>query len=721
MTSLLSSTKLSSDDVEDITQDTNTTTRNYGDRKFDLDEKCSEETNTARTETYKTNTKVSSDDVEDITQDTNSTTATTRNYGDRKFDLDEKCSEETNTARTEKYKTNTKVSSDGIEDIIQNTTTTTTTTTTRNYGDREFDLDEKFSEETNTARTEKYKTNTKMSSDDIEEITQDTTNTTTCDDRLFVLDEKLSEETNTTRTEKNKSTFSPSELENMHPLLRYDPDILDGGFELVKLEYFEAETTRAPVPRNQDVPKSAFGTLTGTSILVATSHAWFYQNHPDPRGVKLEILRKEFFPRLRMRFPHTEILVFDDWHSCPQWPRNTQEENNRFQKCMDHMNSIYCYCDVVLFVDSPLPDIDNTIFSCDLVPSEHEWLSFIDTIQYVKGDNKKLTIRRCDIVVGVNNTKETTIDVLKEKKDKTTISFLRRPYGRPNRTPAGERGWLYAEQVSVAIRMAAATPDVFDDVVMSNSLDLTIRICGWSNELRKSSRKEKKHPGSIAYQLEIFRAALGAMKFTRLGDHKLVNNIMTDLVKQFRENWEQEKKRQNGVAEHDRAVLLRWGEFSEQYVEKAEFLRKEKVKCNEIFRTLMQMLVLLVCPVLTLIAFSFDVTEDPSDYSNMISTIFISTLMAVTPTLVKTPLTLEFAKINVGLRVTGLHFVQAFIQAFFFSWLLRFIFKVSPLPFEFVVVSMLCLTIGNKIIYGPKLIHTTHPRTNEKIKVSLKP
>ena len=50
---------------------------------------------------------------------------------------------------------------------------------------------------------------------------------------------------------------------------------------------------------------------------------------------------------------------------------------------MNHMNSVYCYCDVVLFVQAPLPDLDERIYECELVPSEHEWLNFIDTIQYV--------------------------------------------------------------------------------------------------------------------------------------------------------------------------------------------------------------------------------------------------------------------------------------------------------------------------------------------------
>ena len=38
---------------------------------------------------------------------------------------------------------------------------------------------------------------------------------------------------------------------NIHPLLEYDPDsVKKGSIELLKLEYFEAESTKAPVPRS---------------------------------------------------------------------------------------------------------------------------------------------------------------------------------------------------------------------------------------------------------------------------------------------------------------------------------------------------------------------------------------------------------------------------------------------------------------------------------------
>ena len=42
---------------------------------------------------------------------------------------------------------------------------------------------------------------------------------------------------------------------DLHPLMRYDPEALNGGIEVLKLEYFEAKTTKAPVPRNQEIPR----------------------------------------------------------------------------------------------------------------------------------------------------------------------------------------------------------------------------------------------------------------------------------------------------------------------------------------------------------------------------------------------------------------------------------------------------------------------------------
>ena len=51
----------------------------------------------------------------------------------------------------------------------------------------------------------------------------------------------------------SQSTRSKRETRfDVHPLLRYDPEAMNGGIEVLKLEYFEAKTTKAPVPMKFD-------------------------------------------------------------------------------------------------------------------------------------------------------------------------------------------------------------------------------------------------------------------------------------------------------------------------------------------------------------------------------------------------------------------------------------------------------------------------------------
>ena len=92
---------------------------------------------------------------------------------------------------------------------------------------------------------------------------------------------------------------------------------------------------------------------------------------------------------------------------------------------------MYCYCDVVLFVQASLPELDDTIYDCELVPSEHKWLNFIDTIQYLGGGEEKSSIQKNDIVIKMKDTDASlTVDLLKNFKERTTVFFLRRPYVR---------------------------------------------------------------------------------------------------------------------------------------------------------------------------------------------------------------------------------------------------------------------------------------------------
>ena len=62
--------------------------------------------------------------------------------------------------------------------------------------------------------------------------------------------------------------------------------------------------------RRYQKKKNLIGKLTGRSILVSLSHGWFFQNHPDPRGRKLDLIRNVFAPRLR-RITGGSVLFFE--------------------------------------------------------------------------------------------------------------------------------------------------------------------------------------------------------------------------------------------------------------------------------------------------------------------------------------------------------------------------------------------------------------------------
>ena len=123
----------------------------------------------------------------------------------------------------------------------------------------------------------------------------------------------------------------------MHPLQPND-ELAYETIKTVRLDFLTNEA-KAPIPRCQGLPEHAFARLTGRTILVALSHGWFFQTHPDPYGEKLYLIRNVFAPQLRERYPHTDIQVFFDYLASPQRPR-TKSEDEIFAVAMGRMNSM---------------------------------------------------------------------------------------------------------------------------------------------------------------------------------------------------------------------------------------------------------------------------------------------------------------------------------------------------------------------------------------------
>ena len=122
---------------------------------------------------------------------------------------------------------------------------------------------------------------------------------------------------NTPKEEATTENTNNSEGEKVfvHPLQKNDP-ILVKHVDFVTLEFLER--AKHPIPKNQRLNKQeAFGELTGRSVLVALSHGWFYQMHPDPHAVKIDIIVKEFGPRLEKRIrklKSSSSLIFSAYH-----------------------------------------------------------------------------------------------------------------------------------------------------------------------------------------------------------------------------------------------------------------------------------------------------------------------------------------------------------------------------------------------------------------------
>lgn len=437
--------------------------------------------------------------------------------------------------------------------------------------------------------------------------------------------------------------------------------------------------------------------------------------------MKLKLIKNVFAPKLRKRYPHTKIVVFDDWHSCPQWPHDESKgEKTRFNKAMEHMNSMYVYCDVVLFLEAELPTLDNVIRKCILNPSNHEWSFFIDSIQF-QSRSSNLAIQKNDIVVDVDGSSSTalSLDAVKKLNKDVTVSYLRRPYGRPNRTPADDRGWLFAERITIAIKMATAPETQFDDVVLSNNEDLRNQIFKWSQIMREGARKEKTKPGSISDTLEHFKSILANKKFSWPNNDTLVIEIMENLIQKFRTNWDEEVKRQSSMAKRARELLLRWGCFSEQYVDRAGFLKDNEMSSRDVMNSVSRILVIgVVAPSLAMMPFIFEITKDPEE-DMFWTSLWFGVVTAVVPVLFGSPLTAEFAGVPYGVHNIFDVFILA-VDHFFVSFVcLRMLFGVSIVPLEYLCVIALCLIVINPIVLGTKWIPMTHPKTGKSVRVSL--
>lgn len=431
--------------------------------------------------------------------------------------------------------------------------------------------------------------------------------------------------------EENNSNFVKTKTmvrrQMIHPLELNDKLAFD-TIKTVRLKFLTDEA-KAPIPRCQALPSHAFSKLTGRSILVSLSHGWFFQTHPDPYGEKLDLIRNVFAPQLRQRYPHTDIQVFFDYLASPQRPR-TKEEDKVFATAMDRMNSMYVYADVIVFLEVDLPKLDMTIHSAHVDLSKYKFFDFVDTIQ-VSETKSKNGPQQSDCIQTCDSSKVESASQLNLLNDTHTLTYLYRPFGRPNTIINNDRGWLFLERITIAVKTAAADKSQFDDIVVSNSEDLRTQIFVWTEQLREAARKQKTKPRALRDLLEDFDKELTSKRFSFSSDESVVRELMTKLINQFADDWKGEVEKQNTMSTRAREILLRWGSFSEDYVKRAELLcDSEDVKDRRSW-ILLSVIVGVIAPAIGVLPFVFSLEDDGMDPTRdrlVVSSIWIGVLLS---------------------------------------------------------------------------------------------
>ncbi|CAK0876053.1 unnamed protein product [Prorocentrum cordatum] len=73
-----------------------------------------------------------------------------------------------------------------------------------------------------------------------------------------------------------------------------------------------------PMPRCQDLPAKAFGSLRGAPRVFAVTHPWLDRWHPDPAGIQVETMRAKFDKMRQQMMTDLDDVLFFDYLCLPQ-------------------------------------------------------------------------------------------------------------------------------------------------------------------------------------------------------------------------------------------------------------------------------------------------------------------------------------------------------------------------------------------------------------------
>jgi hypothetical protein len=356
-----------------------------------------------------------------------------------------------------------------------------------------------------------------------------------------------------------------------HPIATR-PELL-ANIRLLRAELFEQLPT--PLPRSQDLPDSFFGTPAAGDVVIAVSHGWRNQSHPDPKGEKQASLNDMISCRIR-KARGNRVFLFLDFLSLTQRPfrvgqkERTQDEEMQFKIALACMHNVYFYADYIIHL--PFEDYsiegeeeDYVVEAKDLETAVFgqvgPWVQVIG-LSIETGSDHSLAGTHgqpypFDRVLTVNDNVVSSVGQLRHELTKQCAVTLRRyPFGRINRIHPDDRGWIFCERFITMVKCAMLDHSVAKKVVITPSHDLLMYIEEHTDTLRQAAKNQNEVDTSLRHAFNDFLKELTQKQFSSVSfdkqhattavspDAVCVQKIMSGFVDHLNADWNKEAAKQ---------------------------------------------------------------------------------------------------------------------------------------------------------------------------------
>ncbi|CAE7947399.1 unnamed protein product, partial [Symbiodinium sp. KB8] len=304
------------------------------------------------------------------------------------------------------------------------------------------------------------------------------------------------------------------------------------------------EQLPTPWPRCQELIEllgSQRKVPTKDDLILAVSHAWSHQLHPDPLGQKAQTVKELTYQAVKDYQIRGEALLFFDFMSMSQNPfqpgqrERTPQEQADFLKAINALPEIFFTADAVLHIDGDWPELE--------VEHLHEMLKEEDLSKFQLRENgtavlaynqfqaddgslAQLPVYTVESVDGGRQVNSIS-DISPKRKFFSMPKFLRpnaiqaevedpvfvvrpSPLGKRNHVPADERGWIYFERLVSTIRVALTDEQYAARTCYSNIPELKASILNRATLLRRAASTSN---AALKHQFETYISEIKTKTF----------------------------------------------------------------------------------------------------------------------------------------------------------------------------------------------------------------